>query len=434
MNLIRSLFFIFSVVNLLASCKVDALFNQQSEYEKYVEALRSNELANTALAQDWINAGRISAEGSLSISLPYAELTRFDPADPKAIILKYPVKEGQTIQVILQRISNDSSKVFLNAYEVREDDLKKVANEAGKDTITYKVEREGEHLIRIQPELLRGGLLKIQIGYSATLAFPLPGKSFENISSFYGDARDAGRRKHEGIDIFSPRGTPVVAVLPGFVRRVSNNNLGGKVIFVSGGGYSFYYAHLDSQLVSTGQRVEVGDTLGLVGNTGNAITTAPHLHFGIYSMGKGALDPSPFFASGPSPDLPALSDTATVGNYHRVKSSLINLRAEPTTTSAIVKNLKKHEILTVEAILSNWYRVKLPDGAQAFVYQNLLESVESPLREISLADTLQLKDRYLDQGTYSASYAEDSAEILGKFQDYFLLLFADGHLAWLPQH
>ncbi|PTB91227.1 peptidase M23, partial [Marivirga lumbricoides] len=226
------------MLSLLVSCKVDSIFNQQSEYEKYVEALHTIELAKTALAQDWIKAGRITSENSLSVSLPYTELTRFDPANPKSVILKYTVKEGQNIQIYLQRISDDSSKVFLNAFAVGEKGMKEVAHEADSDSLKYHVEEDAEHLIRIQPELLRGGLYKIHIGFSATLAFPVPGKTFENISSYYGDARDAGRRKHEGIDIFSPRGTPVVAVMHGFVRRVSNNNLGGKVIFVSGGGYS----------------------------------------------------------------------------------------------------------------------------------------------------------------------------------------------------
>ena len=59
-------------------------------------------------------------------------------------------------------------------------------------------------------------------------------------------------------------------------------------------GQALYYAHLDSQIVQAGVQVDVGDTLGLVGNTGNARSTSPHLHFGIYRHGEGALDPLPF--------------------------------------------------------------------------------------------------------------------------------------------
>jgi murein DD-endopeptidase MepM/ murein hydrolase activator NlpD len=46
--------------------------------------------------------------------------------------------------------------------------------------------------------------------------------------------------------------------------------------------HSYYFAHLDSQYVRAGQRVKQGDTLGTVGNTGNARFTPAHLHFGIY--------------------------------------------------------------------------------------------------------------------------------------------------------
>src|SRR5690606_16676185 len=110
------------------------------------------------------------------------------------------------------------------------------------------------------------------------------------------DPRDGDVRKHEGVDIFSSRGTPVVAASPGWVRRVGDNRLGGKVVWINNRelGISQYYAHLDSQLVRSGQQVNAGDTIGLVGNTGNAITTAPHLHFGIYKSGRGAVNPFPF--------------------------------------------------------------------------------------------------------------------------------------------
>ena len=78
------------------------------------------------------------------------------------------------------------------------------------------------------------------------------------------------------------------------------NNLGGKVVFMrpSGKNLSLYYAHLDSQIVETGQRVTTGQVLGLVGNTGNARTTPAHLHFGI-AGGKGWVNPLPYVKNSP---------------------------------------------------------------------------------------------------------------------------------------
>jgi murein DD-endopeptidase MepM/ murein hydrolase activator NlpD len=82
---------------------------------------------------------------------------------------------------------------------------------------------------------------------------------------------------------------------------VTTNRLGGNVVWVwdAERGQALYYAHLDRQDVSAGSRVHAGDVLGRVGNTGNARTTPPHLHFGIYRPIEGAIDPLPFICDAP---------------------------------------------------------------------------------------------------------------------------------------
>jgi murein DD-endopeptidase MepM/ murein hydrolase activator NlpD len=99
------------------------------------------------------------------------------------------------------------------------------------------------------------------------------------------------------VDIFARRGTPVLAAGSGIVTRVGTNGLGGKVVWIARPtrGEAHYYAHLDRQLVTVGTRVQEGDVIGFVGNTGNARFTPPHLHFGIYTSG-GAVDPLPYIA------------------------------------------------------------------------------------------------------------------------------------------
>jgi hypothetical protein len=143
-------------------------------------------------------------------------------------------------------------------------------------------------------------------------------------------------RAHQGIDIFAPRGTPAVAATDGVVRRVGENRLGGRVVFLYDpeGGQSLYYAHLDSQTVADGQRVRAGDTLGFVGNTGNARTTAPHLHFGIYRGGEGAVNPFPF-VDDQVPRAPALAarDSAAPGRRARTASAA-PLRSGPSARAA----------------------------------------------------------------------------------------------------
>ena len=98
-------------------------------------------------------------------------------------------------------------------------------------------------------------------------------------------ARRSGGRTHRAIDIMAPHGTPVLAVSDGEITRIHTNRLGGKVLYLRsyGGEYDFYYAHLSAYAdgIEEGQTVRQGDVLGTVGNTGNARTTPPHLHFQV---------------------------------------------------------------------------------------------------------------------------------------------------------
>lgn len=113
------------------------------------------------------------------------------------------------------------------------------------------------------------------------------------VQDTWGAARSAGR-KHEGIDIFARRGTRVLSATDGLVTQVGTNQLGGQVIWILGPGLTHhYYAHLDSyaEHIQEGDWVEAGEVIAYVGNTGNARTTPPHLHYGIYLNGQGAINP-----------------------------------------------------------------------------------------------------------------------------------------------
>lgn len=126
--------------------------------------------------------------------------------------------------------------------------------------------------------------------------FPVSGQSSKNIISYFGDERAGGARRHEGIDIGAPRGTTVLSVSSGVVTRVVEKGNGGKQVWVRSldGTRTFYYAHLDKQLVSEGQEVEIGEILGTVGNTGNASGGPPHLHFEVIDESGKSMDPLPF--------------------------------------------------------------------------------------------------------------------------------------------
>lgn len=117
------------------------------------------------------------------------------------------------------------------------------------------------------------------------LLMPVEGVSLSQVSDTWGAARSEGR-SHEGTDIFAEEGTPVYSATDGYVQRIGSNPVGGNIVTViGGGGTRYYYAHLSgfSDDLEEGQYVTPETLLGYVGNTGNAVTTPPHLHFGVYA-------------------------------------------------------------------------------------------------------------------------------------------------------
>lgn len=156
----------------------------------------------------------------------------------------------------------------------------------------------GAYVIRIQPEYGAAGTYQLVFAVEPSFVCPVPGHGMRDVGSLFGDPRNGGQRRHNGVDIFAPRGTPVTAATDGVILAVDDTRIGGRVIWLraSDGRYAVYYAHLDRHFVQEGQQVCVGGTLGLVGNTGNTRTTPPHLHLGIYRRGEGAVDPWYFIA------------------------------------------------------------------------------------------------------------------------------------------
>jgi len=117
-----------------------------------------------------------------------------------------------------------------------------------------------------------------------SLFMPVVGVQPHDLSNSWGAARDGGRRKHKGIDIFAPKGTAVIAVVDGIISYIGDQPKGGHCLWLTTeNGSSFYYAHLDrwASGLYEGMEVRSGDLLGYVGQTGNAKTTPPHLHFAV---------------------------------------------------------------------------------------------------------------------------------------------------------
>lgn len=90
---------------------------------------------------------------------------------------------------------------------------------------------------------------------------------------------------HRGTDIFAPAGTPVLAVDNGNMRAAQEARGGNAVYLRATDGVVYYYAHLQEYVGIYPRAVHVGDVIGLVGTSGNAIGKEPHVHFEIHSNG-----------------------------------------------------------------------------------------------------------------------------------------------------
>jgi murein DD-endopeptidase MepM/ murein hydrolase activator NlpD len=237
-------------------------------------------------------------------------------------------------------------------------------------TWTYDAAESGDYVIRVQPGLDQGGRYRLTARIGARWLFPVAGGGEDDIGGVFGDPRDGGSREHHGVDIFKPRGTPVVAAADGVVSSVDTTEIGGRVVWLreSGGRHSLYYAHLETPLVEDGQRVSTGDTLGLVGNTGNARTTPPHLHFGVYR--RGPRDPWPMILPQSPEPRPVNVSLSPLGRRDASLRGPEVLRRSPSSRGESLEELNGSERLTVLAGSAGWYRVALPNGTSGFLPGN----------------------------------------------------------------
>jgi murein DD-endopeptidase MepM/ murein hydrolase activator NlpD len=90
---------------------------------------------------------------------------------------------------------------------------------------------------------------------------------------------------HKGIDVFAKKGTSVHSATKGIVLVTTEYGKGGKFVLVLGPKWRLhYYAHLDEIKTKRFAFVDQDTEIGTVGNTGNAINTPAHLHYGIGTL------------------------------------------------------------------------------------------------------------------------------------------------------
>lgn len=404
-------------------------------HEVYSRKLVEAGLAGSALGWRWAHAAETALEDAPQVELPFRQDGYLDPARPGAVAYRFTARSGERLRIEVEMEPASDLLLFLDLFRVSLDSLRAPARVISADSasrsLRYEPGRDGEFLVRVQPELLRGGRYTLRLLVEPTLAFPVHDGRERDIRSFFGDARDGGSRDHHGIDIFASRGTPVVAAAHGRVRSVRTTPIGGRVVWLRDEerGQSLYYAHLEEQWVTEGDQVRPGDTLGLVGNSGNARSTPPHLHFGIYRRGSGPVDPLPFVRPRPRDGpAPTLSIRAT-GGLRRVTSAAA-LRPAPSGDATEVGRLDADTPVRVIAIAGDWIRVEVGDGRRGFI-AGRQTSVAEPMATVTLDSAAALRDSPGGGGVEVARLAPGaSVEILGRLGPD-LYVRAPGREAWL---
>ena len=348
--------------------KVKDVFTQPTAREQYERSLEKDPVV---LAQ-WKEAFENALFDSIAITLPYAEAGKFYPTSREVYSYNFSLNPGERLLV---EVNADSlnTLVFLDLYRQEKDSVITykhiMAAEFDSQSLRQEIEEPGIYKLILQPEISTGSGFTIDMRTVPVYTFPVGGRGNSAVQSYWGATRDGGRRSHEGIDIFAPKGTPVIAVTEGRVSRTGNKGLGGKQVWLRDGkrGNSLYYAHLDSIIANPGQRVLPGDTLGLVGNTGNARTTPPHLHFGIYKGFRGPQNPLPYVFQTPSPEGIAPPETAS---EYLLATGTANLRKGPSTKAEIAFRIEAQDTLSYLGETTEWYHTRL-GSENFFIHKSL---------------------------------------------------------------
>lgn len=355
--------------------KVEDIIASRTPRERFAREHLRDLPGGDSLTLAWDTAYAAALEDTLRIGLPHRETVRRTDSLPlTALSYRFTLPPGRVLTVAL---AGASTPVFGELLPVGPDgavdpDDARERWEGGTAGLVYESgDPAGEELMLVvQAAPADSGSYTLLLRTDPALLFPVAGRSARDIRSFWGDSRSGGARRHEGNDIFAPRGTPLVAVADGIVRSTKVGGLGGKTVWLRDGegrGLSYYYAHLDSQLVRPGQRVSRGDTVGLVGNTGNARTTPPHLHFGIYR--RGARDPFPYLL-GPDGEAAPAEYSVAAGRLPVAVPArgrhYLRFRPERRPT-AVVRELTNEEPVTVLSAADRFYRIRTRAGETGYV-------------------------------------------------------------------
>lgn len=350
---------------IICSCSrpgVGLFSKKQSAHQKYTDSIVKEGNNKSSLGDAWLKASEVSIMQPFQLQLPYSEKGYFDASKPTANGFEFEVKRGTKLHV------SASPGLFIDLFEPLTTGPRLLASAAEADSLLlYTVNKDGRYIVRLQPAVGSKLVYQLQIYAGPSLSFPVQRTGNPKIISLWGAGRDNGSRSHEGIDIAASFRTPALAGANGRITSVSENKLGGKVVFMApdDADFNLYYAHLDTQMVTQGQRVKAGDIVGLVGNTGNAQYTVPHLHFGIYTS-SGAIDPL-LFVDNRQPQPSMLKIPATQLNTW-VQSLASNILYNgPGLKNKALTTFSAGDSLLITGLNNDWARISSTNGLTGYI-------------------------------------------------------------------
>jgi murein DD-endopeptidase MepM/ murein hydrolase activator NlpD len=413
-----------------------SIFKKLSPHDAYAQRLKDNGFDRTAMGSAWLlNADQIISK-PLNISIPYKETGYFAADKITSTALRFDAKRGQKIHITISKKPTANFNIYADLFEESGTQVPKIS--ASADTVgavlDHEIKQTGKYILRLQPELLRSGEYTLTITAGPSLNFPVSASGKPHIGSFWGDGRDENGRQHEGIDIFAPRHTAAIAAANGTITGVTVNNLGGNIVFMrpDNEDYTLYYAHLDVQTVQPGQMVVTGDTLGLVGNTGNARTTSPHLHFGIYTN-NGAIDPLAFIYHDTKQPLPISAPLKYLNTTARTNARNSKLYNLPSDKALAVSTLDINTAFNVNAATAGWFKVTLPNGQSGYINSKSITETR-PIRNIILKTEKPLYNAPDSANAPRKKIIQpgQKVEVLALYQTY-LMVNTDGETGWIKQ-
>ncbi|WP_460054711.1 M23 family metallopeptidase [Spirochaeta dissipatitropha] len=338
-------------------------YEPDASYDDYLTAMQRLGIADSSIGSEWIISGDPEQADPLAITLPFSEQRLIDNREQYAAWYLIEGVRGHRIDIDIDGPAEAS--YFLDVFRLPEDyrpdftrnfttadsnapwrtGLAEIAVSAGgvqegQSHLHFEPRRHRWYLVRLQPRLLEGGEFGIRIHANAALSWPVPGTDHRAIWSVYGASRDGGTRVHHGVDIFAPRHTELISISEESTVRVGERDRGGLTVNLTDEkrGLMLYYAHLETQEEDLhGSRIPTGTVIGTMGNTGNAITTPPHLHIGIYEGSwRAPVDPWYFIVPIETKPVPAAQiSSARIGEFIRLPAD-VPIFSTPSQQSSII--------------------------------------------------------------------------------------------------